>query len=200
MQNLSLKNIYEWPLLLRIFVCIVVSIIFFYLGYIWHFATLEASLAEAKKSEEERLNQMKSVIVKQIALQKQVAHFADEEAKLTQWKNKMGSLSKIPDIINEILKTATANNIHFNLFDPGSEVKEGDYLKIPIKAIAVGDYHQFANFLSKIANMDKIIAIRNFTFLSPSEVSEAKDTGKSLLGSLVAELNFEVYYFAPTKK
>lgn len=197
MKKLSLKNIYDWPLLLRILVCIILSLVLVYVGYVWHFSSLFTQLGTAQKEEIDLQEQIRNVIVKQIALQKQVAHFSQQESLLNEWLKKFPKSTDLPNVINEIIKIAASNNIHFNLFDPGAAVREGIYGKVPIKAVIVGDYHQIGQFISKIANLNTMVAVRNFSFTSENKSAAPSTPSESLLlGPLTGELNFEVYYLA----
>lgn len=53
------------------------------------------------------------------------------------------------------------------------------YNKVPIKVVVVGGYHDIAEFISQVANMQWIVAIGGFTI--------SKDTDSALLGDKVAK-------------
>lgn len=71
------------------------------------------------------------------------------------------------------------------------------YNKIPINVVVVGTYHQIANFISQVANMQWIVSIGNFTISKDNQTTllgEKLAKQAETQGLLSAELTMDIYY------
>jgi type IV pilus assembly protein PilO len=76
------------------------------------------------------------------------------------------------------------------------------YEKIPIKVVVVGSFHQIADFISQIANMQAIVVIGNFTISNENKIDLLGDKlAKQAVAQhlLSAEMTLEVYRLAEGK-
>ncbi|MCB1827646.1 MAG: pilus assembly protein PilP, partial [Coxiellaceae bacterium] len=68
--------------------------------------------------------------------------------------------------MDKILKTITSigheAGLSFVRFKPELEKNQGFYAEIPIKIIALGNYHQMATFMSNVANLNDLFTIHDF--------------------------------------
>lgn len=200
MQKLTLnfKNIYEWPLITRILIIGLVCAVVFYLGYWLDTSSLNEDLENTQRKEEDIKEQLKLVISKEEMTKNELSQFDMLEKLLSQWQKRMITYSELPEILNQILKIGATNHLHFSLFNPGQEVKEGSYLKVPIKVIAVGSYHQLGDFISQVANLPWIVVVGDFTLSkeNKNDVLGAKLAEQATAENLLtAELTLEVYHF-----
>jgi len=196
---LSLNNIYEWPLPFRIMISVLLSIVFLYLGYMWDLSSLSEEWTASHTTRAEIYAQIQKVVRDQINLQKKVAPFYNEEILLKKWQKALIPNGQLAIVLNDILKIASDNNIQFRLFDPGSEIIKDVYGQVPIKVIAVGDYHQLSVLVSKIANMNWAVKIGEFTFTAENNKATEKLV-QAIAAPLTAEFNFEVDYLVKKEK
>ncbi|MFZ2315053.1 MAG: type 4a pilus biogenesis protein PilO [Gammaproteobacteria bacterium] len=200
-MNINLKKIYLQPLRVRIIFFLLIFIFVFYLGYRWHLASLVKVLSNAKQQEVELKQQYEMVIAKESILKQELADFPMLQRTLTQWKEKLITYSELPELINDILKLGANNHLNFSHFNPEEE-KRADYqaaiyYKTPIKMIAVGSYHQLADFVSQVANLPNVVVIGDFSISNENtndmlgEKLAAQANAENLL---TADITFEVYY------
>lgn len=203
MINLNFKDIYEWPLPTRILVILLICSIFFYLGYFFDLSSLNATKLAFQEKEKDLNQQLELTINNKNHLNQEVIKHTQYESLLKIWQQKLINYSNLPEVLNEILRIGANNHLHFSLFNPGEEIKENVYFKIPIKVIAVANYHQLANFISQIANMQWIVVVGNFTISNEakSDIIGAKLAEEAKAENLLtAELNLEVYHLAQKNK
>lgn len=198
--NLNFKNIHEWPLITRILIIGLICAVVFYLGYWWDVSNLNERLVNTEHQEQDIKDQLKLVITKEEKTKSDLSQFAKLEKLLKQWQNTLINYSELPEILNQILKIGATNHLYFSQFNPAQEVKEEQhYLKVPIKVVVVGSYHQIADFISQVANLPWIVVVGDFTI--------SKENKNDVLGSklaeranaenlLTAELTLEVYHLA----
>lgn len=202
MQNLTIKTIYAWPLAPRLISFAVIFIFSMGVGYYLNLSSLQKELADAKQQESDLRQQLELVIAKNAELTAEEAKFNALEALQKQWQQKLMHHAELPELLKEILKIGGTDQLYFTLLNPGVEVADGIFDKLPIKMTVVGSYHQIAHFLDQIANLPKIIVIGDFTL--------SNETNNDLLGArlaeqakannyLTAELSFDVYHLPENK-
>ena len=186
MKNLDLKlkvnfnNIHEWPIMTRVVMIALICLIVFFIGYKWDIAALQKKLSLAETQEKDLKLQYENVIKKQLEANAQVIHFNEMRIVLTEWQKKLISYNDLPELLNQVLKIGNNNALYFSLFDPAPAVEANNYEKLPINIIAAANYHQFADFLSQIANLPWIVVIDNFTITN--------DNKDDVLGAKLAEI------------
>lgn len=199
MPNLNIKNIYEWPLVTRALIIGLVCAIVFYLGYLFDITDLAKKLTSSTEKYNDVKQQIHMVIEKENIIKNEVIHLGRSKNLLNQLQNQLINYRDIPQLLNEILKLGANNQIHFSLFSPEKNSSQNNYFKMPIHIIAVGSYHQLAQFMSEIANMPWIVVIGEFTFSNDfkNDVLGAKLAEQAAVQNLLlADFKLEVYHRA----
>ena len=125
--------------------------------------TVQMELAKAKKNAQE-LNDWRNKMKK----------------KETQYKTVMRALpenEEIPSLLAGISQAGKDAGLEFLLFQPKPENTKGFYAEIPVDINVAGTYHQVAVFFDKVANLPRIVNIRNIK-MSPQAGN--KDGGGQL--------------------
>ena len=68
---------------------------------------------------------------------------------------------EIPTLLTGISDAGKQAGLDFLLFKPLSEVKKDFYAEIPVSIKVTGDYHGMATFFENVANLNRIVNIRN---------------------------------------
>lgn len=68
---------------------------------------------------------------------------------------------EIPTLLTGISKAGKDSGLNFILFQPKSEVKKEFYAEIPVAMTVTGDYHGVATFFESVAELNRIVNIRN---------------------------------------
>ena len=96
-----------------------------------------------------------------------------------------------PNLLEDISKTGTASGLTFELFAPMPEVLHDFYIEVPIKIGVVGNYHQFAVFLSRVAQMSRIVTLHDLVVQGVS--SEKQKTSPT--GLLSMQMTAKIYRY-----
>ncbi len=123
---------------------------------------IQAELAKAKKNAQE-LNDWRSKM----------------KQKETQYRTVMRALpekEEIPSLLAGISQAGKDAGLEFLLFQPKPESVKGFYAEIPVDINVAGTYHQVAVFFDKVANLPRIVNIRNIKMTPQGQ----KDVGGSL--------------------
>lgn len=199
MMNLDPKKMYEWPRSSQAVVFVIVFLAVFYLGYHWDISSVQSALSTSQAQEQDLKQQYELAISKEMTIRSDLSQSPALLDLIAKWKNKLVKSSNLPELLNEILKTGANNNLYFSLFSPGEGLKSGNYIKVPIKVIVVGSYHQIAKFVSQIVNMPWIVVVGDFVISNENKNDSlgskmAQEANASNL--LTTEMVLEVYYSA----
>lgn len=77
------------------------------------------------------------------------------------------------------------------------------YIKVPIKTVVIGDFHQIADFIGQLANLSTIVVIGDFTLSNDNQASVLGDKLAKQAAAqnlLSAEITLEIYYLAERKQ
>ena len=129
-------------------------------------------------------------------LEKQLAQVQDklDKAKknareLNDWRNKMKKKEaeyatvmralpekeEIPSLLAGISQAGNDAGLEFLLFQPKAETAKDFYAEIPVDINVSGSYHQVAMFFDKVANLPRIVNIRNIKMAPQSQTEGSND-------------------------
>jgi len=162
---------------LIIFLCIIVAVA----GY---FLVTTPKLEELKKVEKEETNL-------RVVFDEKAAKAANLEAykqQLDEMRQSFGALlrqlpnkTEIETLLTDISQTGISSGLEIDLFKPEGLIPKDFYAEYPIKLKVTGRYHQFAQFVSGVAALPRIVTLQNIE-IEPAE----KDGGVKLSMELTA--------------
>lgn len=132
-----------------------------------------------------------SALEKQLAVVQTKLEKAKKNAReLNDWRNKMKEKQvqykkvmralpekgEIPSLLAGISQAGKDAGLDFLLFKPAKESQKDFYAEIPVDINVSGDYHQVAVFFDKVANLPRIVNIRNISIVP----QKSKDGGLAL--------------------
>jgi type IV pilus assembly protein PilO len=196
LKNINIKNVYEWPLYGRMIVMVIVALVVFYCGYLYDFSSLSSQIYSRYTQEKDLKQQVKSILKNEEKMSNLVSQFPEMVILRDQWRNQLINIDHLPDLLNQILKLGSLNQIKFTLFVPGTKKAENNYFIVPIKVNMRGTYAQIAGFISQIANLSQIVVVSNFSIFKPTNEDEASKSDNNASDLLASELILEVYYLA----
>lgn len=137
---------------------------------------VKAELAKARKNADE-LNEWRSKMKKKEAQYKTVMRALPEK-------------EEIPSLLAGISQAGKDAGLEFLLFQPKPESTKEFYAEIPVAINVSGGYHQVAVFFDKVANLPRIVNIR--------DVKMVPESGKGAGGTLKTACQAVTYKFVET--
>jgi type IV pilus assembly protein PilO len=191
LSELTLENVGQWPLAVKLGVIAGVSLLIIALGY-WlivksnfeQFDTLKAREVTLRQDFETKQHQASNLQAYRNQLQLMNERFGTMLRQLPA-KNEM------PGLLEEISKTGVASGLKFELFAPQPEVEHDFYIELPIKITVVGTYMQLAVFLSRVAEMNRIVTLHEFSIQGVS----SKDNKTFSEDELVMNITAKIYRY-----
>lgn len=191
LSELTLENVGQWPIAVKIGVIAGMSLLIIALGY-WliikdnfeQYDTLQLQEVTLKEEFEKKQNLASNLQAYRNQLQLMNERFGTMLKQLPA-KNEM------PGLLEEISKTGVTSGLKFELFAPQPELAHDFYIELPIKITVVGTYMQLAVFLSRVAEMNRIVTLHEFSIQGES----SKDSKSISEDELVMNITAKIYRY-----
>jgi type IV pilus assembly protein PilO len=177
----DIKHIGTAPPIIKGFLIILLCVIVAVAGY---FLITTPKMEELKKVEKEELN-LKSVFDEKAA---KAANLDAYKQQLDEMRQSFGALlrqlpnkTEIETLLTDISQTGISSGLEIELFKPEGLIPKDFYAEYPIKLRVTGRYHQFAQFVSGVAALPRIVTLQDIQ-IEPAE----KDSGVKLAMELTA--------------
>jgi type IV pilus assembly protein PilO len=188
LNELTLENVGQWPLPVKISVYVGMGILIIVLGY-WLII----------KDNFEKYDRLKSQEVKLKAdfesKQRQVYNMVEYRQQLQTLNDRFASMLKqlpakneMPGLLEEISKTGVTSGLKFELFAPQPEITHDFYVELPIKISVTGSYFQLAMFLSRVGEMSRIVTLHDFNIQGVSSKDKKEVSADELVMNITAKI------------
>ena len=153
----------SWPWWLKIIGTLAVCAGILYAGYYFVVKDQIMALEQAEKIEQQlkvTYEQKKALAVNLPAYREQMQEMKESfGVMLRQLPNR----TEVPELLIDITQAGIARGLDFELFKPQPKRKADFYAILPINLRVRGTYHQFAEFVSDLAALPRIVTIGNIT-------------------------------------
>jgi type IV pilus assembly protein PilO len=177
----DIKNIGTAPGIVKAFLIVILCVIVAAAGY---FMVTTPKLEELNKAEKEESN-LKLVFDEKAA---KAANLDAYKQQLDEMRQSFGALlrqlpnkTEIETLLTDISQTGISSGLEIELFKPEGMIPKDFYAEYPIKLKVTGRYHQFAQFVSGVAALPRIVTLQNID-IEPAD----KDAGVKLSMELTA--------------
>lgn len=191
-RNLDLNNPGGWPLGAKLIALVLVVAVIAGAGWYFDWQDQRDELAQVRSKEQDLRQEFEKK-------QERAANLEAYEKQLAQMRESFGAmLSQLPSraevarLLVDISETGLSAGLAFELFKPQSSIKREFYAELPVSIRVRGTYHEFAQFISGVANLPRIVTLH--------DVSINSDSGdKSDDGELVMNLTARTYWYLDTE-
>jgi type IV pilus assembly protein PilO len=161
-DDLELDNIGQWPAAAKVVLAVFLFIVALALGYVGFVSDKITQLDNAISKEETLKQEYRSkyhVAANLELFQQQMTEA--EELFATQLKSLPNS-HETPGLLDDITFVGTTSGLDFTSINWQPEVVKEIYVELPIDIDVVGTYHDFGNFVSRIAGLPRIVTVHDF--------------------------------------
>lgn len=135
---------------------------------------------------------------------------AEYERLHDQWLSAQELLpeeEEMPDLLRQVTTAGNRAGVVFALFEPQPVSQREFHVEHPIKVKVRGGYHQTGIFLSRLANLDRIVNVANLSLKvpqatrssGPSSGGDRKDRKKQRISSETVEAEFTLIAYTLLK-
>lgn len=161
LNDLDLSNVGIWPtpfkLVLVLIACVLVGVGAYYLD-------TEGQLKRLDSVEKKEVQLRQDFVTKQA----KAANLEAYRKQLDEMKQSFGAMlrqlpnkTEVAELLVDVSQTGLASGLEFELFKPLGEVPREFYAELPIQIKVTGKYHEFANFISGLAALPRIVTIHD---------------------------------------
>lgn len=152
----------EWPLIGKIVAAVLICLVIWGGGYYFIIKDKRAELARLEQTENELRTSFEIKQGKAVNLEAYKEQIKEMELSFASMLQQLPRKSEVADLLVDISRTGLVNGLEFELFKPEEERPIDFYIELPITMRVTGTYHQFAEFVSGIAALPRIVTLHNF--------------------------------------
>ena len=166
--NVQISAVETWPIYVKLltgmFVCITVFMTGFYYDIRPQWQELD-KLQEKERQLKLTFENRQKKIVNFVTYKNQ---YFEVERQLANMLKKLPNKSEVADLLIEVSQVGLHSGLKFKLFKPMPGQEKDFYKELPIQIKMVGDYKQFAVFISGLAGLSRIVTIHDINIESSS--------------------------------
>lgn len=152
----------EWPLIGKIVAGLLIFAVIWGGGYYFIIKDKRIELAQLEQTETELRASFEIKQSKAVNLEAYKEQMKEMELSFASMLQQLPRKSEVADLLVDISRTGLVNGLEFELFKPEEERPIDFYIELPITMRVTGTYHQFAEFISGIAALPRIVTLHNF--------------------------------------
>lgn len=184
---------------------IIIVILLVIIGYIYFFTSFLPFFLQPQKARIETLDsEYEKMSAELEKARKTVGNLAKLEAEYgrlhTKWiaaQSLLPQEEEVAELLRKVTRVGNQAGVDFVLFEPQDPVHKEFIVENPVKVTVQGEYHELGIFLSKVANLDRIINVSRL-HVSPVDQRKGKQ-GKGKITrsySVTAEMIMTAYVLA----
>lgn len=175
-DNLELENIGQWPPLAKIVLAIFLAIMMIGLGYMTMISDKMALLTKITAEEQTLKVEYKGKYHVAANLELFKAQMVEAEGLFAKQLKSLPESHETPGLLDDITFVGTTSGLDFVKLNWQPEITKEIYIELPIDIEVVGTYHEFGNFVSKIAGLPRIVTLHDFYV----DIAKSKDDNLNL--------------------
>ncbi|MEO2280187.1 type 4a pilus biogenesis protein PilO [Pseudoalteromonas pernae] len=160
--DLTLDNVGEWPALVKGIACIFTAGLVLFFSYKFLVEDKIAGYESVLSKETELRDSYRVKYAKASRLEIYKQQMAEMEEKFSQLLKKLPTSNETPGLLDDLSYVGTTSGLTFIKIGWLPEVKKEFYTELPIKIEVEGSYHEFGEFVGKVAQLPRIISLHDF--------------------------------------
>ncbi|KZN31505.1 type 4a pilus biogenesis protein PilO [Pseudoalteromonas luteoviolacea] len=161
-NEIELDNIGEWPLPVKVLCCAMVVLIMLIVGYTMLVSASIDRYEGAVRKEQELRKSYRIKYGRSNNLELYRQQMLDMEDQFSQLLRKLPTSNETPGLLDDLTYVGTSSGLTFLKIGWLPEVKKEFYTELPINLEVVGSYHEFGEFVSKVAQLPRIVSLHDF--------------------------------------
>lgn len=189
-DNLELDDIGNWPPLPKAVFAIFLSIVVLGLGFVLIVSDKIDRLNRVVAQEAELKAQYQSKYYVAANLELFQQQMIEAESMFAKQLKSLPESHETPGLLDDITFVGTTSGLDFVKLNWQPEIVQEIYIELPIDIEVIGTYHEFGNFVSKIAGLPRIVTLHDFDI----------NMAQGLNGELNLKLQAKTYRYRETSE
>jgi type IV pilus assembly protein PilO len=162
LNELDFEQIAIWPKEIRIVVAAFVAIVIGALSYYLLVSPKLPILDAAELKEQELKLQFEAKYRIAVNLEAYKEQLARIEKDFSSMLKSLPTSNETPGLLDDITYGGTTSGLTFELLNWQQEIPKEFYTELPIEMEVSGGYHNFGEFVSKVADLPRIVTLHDF--------------------------------------
>lgn len=158
-RNLDASNVGSWPTGVKYTFAVLLVALICVAGWYFKINEQQAELERVASEESGLRSEFELKQGRVVNLQAYRDQLAEMDDMFRQMVKQLPSATEMPELLVDISQSALAAGIDTQLFSPGAETARDFYAEKPITVRMIGDYHQFGDFISRVAGLSRIVIL-----------------------------------------
>jgi type IV pilus assembly protein PilO len=172
-DGLELDTIGQWPPAAKLLLAIFLAIAVVFLGYIALIKDQMTQLDNAFAKENTLKESYRSKYHVAANLDLFRTQMAEAEDTFANQLRILPNSHEIPGLLDDITFVGTSSGLDFVKLQWQPEISKEIYIELPIDIEVVGSYHSFGQFVSKIADLPRIVTLHDFKIMIQRNESDS---------------------------
>lgn len=198
-RNFELQRAGSSPMGVKLVIAGILFVVIAALGWFWKINPMRDELAQHEATEVTLLQEFELKQGKVVNLEAYEAQLASMEELLDQMVQQLPSKTQMPELLVEISQQALSAGIDNQKFEPGPEIAKEFYVEKPISVRMVGTYHQFGQFVSGVAGLERVVVLTSDDIslkpVAENQQQRGPNAGIAPAGLLVLEGTVKTYRY-----
>ena len=174
LKNLDPNNPGLWPKPIQIVLFILLFIALLFAGWKFDITKKRDQLAALEKKETEKIAILKVRQRKAANLNALKEQMKEMEISFGDMVRQLPNQTEVAGLLVDISQTGLGAGLEFKLFEPKAENPKEFYAVLPISINVVGNYHQFGEFISGLAQLPRIVTTHEINIKSNQSNEKAR--------------------------
>lgn len=168
-NEIELDNIGDWPIAVKAICCTFVAglVLFFSYSLLVSDEIDSYHSAVAKEVELRTTYRTKYAVASNLEIYRQ--QMIEMEDKFSQLLKRLPTSNETPGLLDDLSYVGTTSGLTFLKIGWLPEVEKEFYTELPIKIEVIGSYHEFGEFVGKVAQLPRIVSLHDFSILSSGD-------------------------------
>ena len=162
LNELDFEQVAIWPFEVKSVVALFVAVIVCALTYYMVVSPKLPLLDSAELKEQELKLQFEAkyrIAVNLVAYKKQLERIEEDFSSMLK---SLPTSNETPGLLDDITYVGTTSGLTFKLLNWQQEIPKEFYTELPIELEVTGSYHNFGDFVSKVADLPRIVTLHDF--------------------------------------
>lgn len=172
LRNLNGDNIGTAHIVVKMIIYVLVFVAVLYLGYSLQLADQRAVLDKKRVAELDLKKTFEDRAFKAANLDRYKQQLAEMEESYGALLRQLPSDTEVPGLLEDISHIGLGSGLEFKAIDLGTEKPSEFYTELPLIIEVKGGYHSFANFVSGVSALPRIVTLHDFVMSPKSSAGE----------------------------
>jgi type IV pilus assembly protein PilO len=168
-NNLDLENVGAWPVPAKMAAILFCCLVILGAGWYLDIQNQRLLLQQAEQTEQDLKPQFEFKQQKAASLEPLKLQLAEIKKTLGELLRRLPDKSEVANLLVDISQQGLGAGLEFELFKPGAEQSIDFYIELPIQIRVTGNYHQFGQFISGVADLPRIVTQHDIKITPESE-------------------------------